>query len=54
MFANLVAYAIHRVGNRVMCMARNIFDKRGSVDVAPRTLFSPGQPLRPFEDVVGN
>ena len=52
--ANLVAYAVHRVGDLVVRMARNVFIERRCVDFTPGSVLAPGQSLRAFEDVVGN
>ena len=48
------ACAVHRFGDLVARMARNVFVERGGVQLAPGSLLPPGQSLRALEDFVGD
>ena len=52
--AQLFTYAVHRVRDLVVRMARDIFVQRCGVHLAAGTLLAPDQPLGALENLVGN
>ena len=52
--ANLIAYAVHRVGDLVVRMARNVLVQRGCIHVASGAPLAQCESFCAFEDVIGN
>ena len=52
--ADLVAYAVHGVGDLVVCMARNVLAECGRIHFAAGAPLPLGQSLHSLEDVVRN
>ena len=52
--ANLIAYAVHRVGDLVVRMARNVLVQRGCIHVASGAPLAQSESFCALEDVVGN
>ena len=52
--ADLVAYAVHGVGDLVVCMARNVLVERGCIHFTAGAPLSLSESLRALEDVVRN